>query len=127
MALCLSTVLVSDTGLKSNKDLLLNYAKVAFKCKKHGLYNCIKYVNKEWTNYAEGFVEFFSVETSRETIFGNSILKVGSNVGHLTHVNLSVINYGRGVADVGTYSLRKGNTPAPVHARARALISSLHS
>ena len=66
MALCLSTVLVSDTGLKSNKDLLLNYAKVAFKCKKHGLDNCIKYVNKVWTNYAEGFVQFFSVETSFE-------------------------------------------------------------
>ena len=29
---------------------------------------------------------------SRETIFGNSILKVGSNVGHLTHVNLSGIH-----------------------------------
>ena len=56
MALCLSTVLVSDTGLKSNKDLLLNYAKVAFKCKKHGLYNCIKYVNKEWTNTTLGLI-----------------------------------------------------------------------
>ena len=63
MTLCLSTVLVSDIALQSKT--YCQTTKVAFKCKNAQTKNCIKYVNKEWGNYAEGFL-FSPLEKSNK-------------------------------------------------------------